>query len=443
MLSNMRIGAIMEGARARFTLLGSLSACSGAIVSLAIGCSSSSPSSEPPSRQSSVSTLPTCGNGVIDPLEDCDGANLNSATCATATKNVAPVGVLKCGGCRFDMSGCTTTSGSVPTSLPTGTGAPPPAVGTGGWPIGGGSGGSSGITPIGSGGTTPVGSGGFTPLGSGGTVPIGEGGAAPTPGAGGATPAPMGKQNPVIPQVSGDCPMWANSTITYMGLSGILIAAGPKPAGPTAPMLVYWHGTGTTSNEYVLLAAPVANGVTQAGGVIVSFQNTTGGDLYSGTSIFGQGDLKIVDQLVACAVRDHNIDPRKIYTMGCSAGGLFSTAMAGLRSSYVAAAAPNSGGIVLPPAFDSSHVPPLMTVHGAMGSDMVIVDFSQTSASADMLFKGKGGFVIDCNTGGGHCGGAGLAGDAWTFFQAHPYGVDPEPWAGGLPAGFSSQCKIQ
>jgi poly(3-hydroxybutyrate) depolymerase len=237
--------------------------------------------------------------------------------------------------------------------------------------------------------------------------------------------------------------MLQNGTITYQGLGGIQIAAGPKPSGPTAPMLIYWHGTGSTSGEYALLAAPVANGVTAAGGVIVSFQGTTGGDLYSGTSIFGQGDMKLVDGLVACAVKDHNVDPRKIYVMGCSAGGLFSVAMAAMRSSYIAAAAPNSGGTTVSPAFESGHVPPLMTVHGAMGSDVVIVDFSQTSATADTLFKGKGGFVIDCNTGGGHCGGSGLAGDVWKFFQAHTFGLDPEPWTGGLPAGFSAMCKIQ
>jgi predicted esterase len=255
-------------------------------------------------------------------------------------------------------------------------------------------------------------------------------------------PAPAGSSDPVIPMVSGDCPMWTNATITFMGLGGIQIAAGAKPPSPSAPMLVYWHGTGSTSGEYALMAAPVANGVTQQGGVIVSFQNTTGGDLYSGTSIFGQSDLKLVDQLVACAVRDHNIDPRKIYTMGCSAGGLFSVAMAAMRSSYVAAAAPNSGGEVIPVAFENMHTPPLMTVHGAMGSDVVVVDFSQTSATADTAFKQRGGFVIDCNTGGGHCGGSGLAGNAWTFFQAHPFGVNPEPWT-ALPAGFSSMCKIQ
>lgn len=193
------------------------------------------------------------------------------------------------------------------------------------------------------------------------------------------------------------------------------------------------------------MGTAVQQGVVQEGGVLVSFQNTTGGDLLSGTSIFGAGDFKLADQLLACAVRDHNIDPRRIFTMGCSAGGLFSAAMAAERSSYIAAAAPNSGGWVAPVPWENGHTPALMTVHGAPGSDVVVVDFSQTSATADTAFKQRGGFVIDCNTGGGHCGGGGLAPDAWTFFKAHPFGVDPEPGTilSTLSSTGQSQCKIQ
>jgi predicted esterase len=324
------------------------------------------------------------------------------------------------------LVGCGSSDASKPL---TPSGAPVTASpGGGAAPTSQGAGGSAGPGPV-------VGAGGMVvPPGSGGMV-VGPG---PAPGG-----PPGSASDPAIPPVSGDCPMWTNSTITFMGLAGITIAAGPKPPAPSAPMLIYWHGTGSTAGEYAFMAAPVANGVTQAGGVLVSFQGTTGGDLNSGTSIFGASDLKLIDEFVACAVRDHNVDPRKIYTMGCSAGGLMATATAALRSSYIAAASPNSGGFTIGAAFQNAHTPPLMTVHGAPGSDVVIVDFSQTSATADKAFKARGGFVIDCNTGGGHCGGAGLAGDAWTFFQAHPFGVAPEPWSAGLPAGFSSQCKVQ
>jgi predicted esterase len=242
--------------------------------------------------------------------------------------------------------------------------------------------------------------------------------------------------------VSGDCPAFRDSNITFMGLPGIEIQAGAKAAGPTAPMVFYWHGTGGFSGEYSLQAGAIHAGAMAEGGVLISFQGTTGGDLNSGTFIFGAGDLNIADQLVACAVRDHNIDPRRIFATGCSAGGLFSTAQVTLRSSYMAAAAPNSGGYpVLAPAFENGYTPALMTVHGAPGLDVVVIDFSQSSALADDIFKGRGGFVINCNHGGGHCGGGSLAGDMWTFFKAHPYGVDPHPWS-SLPAGFNSSCKI-
>ena len=72
----------------------------------------------------------------------------------------------------------------------------------------------------------------------------------------------------------------------------------------------------------------------------------------------------------------------------------------------------------------------------------MIIDFSDASATADMAYKQRGAFVVNCNHGGGHCGGGGLAPDIWNFFQAHTFGVSPEPYASGLPMGFPSVCQI-
>lgn len=248
---------------------------------------------------------------------------------------------------------------------------------------------------------------------------------------------------PKIPEVKGECPSLEAGAINFMGLQGQL-EAGPKPSSPTAPMLLYWHGTGSTAGEYAFMAGAISQGVTSQGGIVVSFGNTTmkGDCSISGTSIFCTGDFEVMDQYVACAVKNRNVDPHRIYTAGCSAGGLTATAMAAQRSEYIAAAAPNSGGMAFPSKFSTMHTPALMTIHGAPGQDVVGLDFSQSSATADKAFAMRGGFAIDCNTGGGHCGGGGLAGDAWKFFQAHPYGIDPEPWKGMLPAGFSNLCKI-
>jgi hypothetical protein len=261
--------------------------------------------------------------------------------------------------------------------------------------------------------------------------------------AGGPTgmPAPQGAMDPVIPPVMGDCPTFAPGTITYMGLGGITVDSGAMPASASAPMLFYWHGTGSTAGEYAFMAGAVAQGITGEGGVIVSFQDTTGGDLLSGTAIFGAGDFKLTDGLLACAVKNRNVDPRRVFATGCSAGGLFSGAMAAERSSYIAAAASNSGGWTVPVMFDSMHTPPFMAVHGAAGADVVIVDFSQTSMTIEQAWGMRGALSIDCDHGGGHCGGSGQAPAIWTFFKAHPFGVSPEPWS-ALPAGFDPVCKI-
>jgi hypothetical protein len=296
-----------------------------------------------------------------------------------------------------------------------------------------GGGGSASVSGRGGGGSTSSvpGNGSGNGGGSSGTVGTGKAGAS---GAGG----------PVIPAVEGTCPSLTTGTISVTRggktLGGIQVVAGTKPSSPTAPLVFYWHGTGGVSSEFGVHASAVREGVVQEGGILVSFQGSTGGDLLSGTLIFGAGDFEIADQIVACAVANYNVDPRRIFATGCSAGGLFSGAMGVLRSNYMAAIAPNSGGLLAPGMWQNGSTPALMTIHGRPGGDVVIVDFSDTSKTADDAYKNHGGFVINCNHGGGHCGGGALAPSIWTFFKAHPYGAG-KPWS-ALPAGFNSACML-
>lgn len=60
------------------------------------------------------STFPYCGNGVIDGGEQCDGSNLNGATCATQGFSS---GTLSCSSsCTFDTSSCASAAGTGGTS---------------------------------------------------------------------------------------------------------------------------------------------------------------------------------------------------------------------------------------------------------------------------------------------------------------------------------------
>lgn len=261
---------------------------------------------------------------------------------------------------------------------------------------------------------------------------------------GAGTPPATSAADPVLPAIAGDCPSFQTGTATIGGLSGISLQVGAKKAGG-GTLLFYWHGTGSTSGEVnALLPQAVRKEILDNGGIIVSPQGSlgTGGDC-SGTGIFSKDDFKVADLIAACAVRDHNIDPHRIYTTGCSAGGLQSGCMAELRASYIAAAVPNSGGVTFPnPIQQSPRIPAIMTMHGG-SSDQVVVQFSQTSQTLDNQFKQAGGFVVNCNHGGGHCRApAALYSAGWEFMKAHPYGVAPEPYGAGVPSTFPDYCKV-
>ena len=115
--------------------------------------------------------------------------------------------------------------------------------------------------------------------------------------------------------------------------------------------------------------------------------------------------------------------------------------MAQVRSSYIAAAAPNSGGVVFPQKWQDAGKPAIFTMHGGP-DDWVIVTFSETSATLDMAAKQHGSFVVNCNHGGGHCAAPdALKASSWTFMKDHPYGAD-SPWKAGIPAGVPDYCKI-
>jgi acetyl esterase/lipase len=258
---------------------------------------------------------------------------------------------------------------------------------------------------------------------------------------------------PVIPKPSMACPSFQSGSTSVMGMN-VDIYAGPKSTGAKAPLVFYWHGTRSNGQEpNRTIPAAVRDDIMAQGGILVAPNDIEtareGMDVTILLSVwYTPGDLNLADLIAACAVENHNIDPRRIYSTGCSAGGLMTGVMAFHRSSYVAAAVPNSGGLVsnsFAQLQDPTHVPAVMTMHGArgQGNDMVIVEFADTSRTLDETLASQGGFVVNCDHGGGHCGASPeLQMAAWQFMKDHPFGVSPEPYADGLPASFPSYCQI-
>jgi predicted esterase len=342
----------------------------------------------------------------------------------------------------------TTSSGSGGSSGGSSSGAPPGDEGSGGGSGsgGGGSQGSSGASSGSSGGSSSSGSGkpsgGSEDGGSNVTGPVTTTGA-----------------DPVIPAATGTCPTLTGMSGGAVTVSGtqVSIWSGTKGSTP-APILFYWHGTGSSASEVSTFMQAQLTEITQAGGLVASFSTSTSQGQDTGDAVWYTGDFAMADQILACAVQQLNINTREIYTAGCSAGGLQAGAMMFSRSDYLAAAMPNSGGEAFANEFtaENAHVPSVMTAHGGT-ADMVVISFAQASATLDMdvasraaSSKPPGGYAIDCNHGGGHCGiffatpvnTSEYVNAQWQFCKDHPFGVAQDPYAAGLPSTFPSYCTV-
>jgi len=263
------------------------------------------------------------------------------------------------------------------------------------------------------------------------------GGVAPSSGSAGGVGQSAG---PVVPMAPASCPTLADGTLTVLGQE-VRIWTGP--AGKLGPLVFYWHGTGSVAAEAQLGLGAALTEIQASGGVVASFSTTTAKGTTTGNKVWYTGDFEMADIVLACAVQQGLVDARQVFTAGCSAGGLQAGAMVYGRSSYLAAAMPNSGGIVGKPMLqDAAHVPALITTHGGP-DDFVVISFAESSAKLDADIRAKGGFVVNCNHGAGHCESPpDVIAAQWQFLKAHPFGVVPEPYGAGLPTGFPSVCQV-
>jgi predicted esterase len=245
---------------------------------------------------------------------------------------------------------------------------------------------------------------------------------------------------PLLPEAPASCPAIEEGELSVLGQQ-VKIWTGPP--GTRGPLVFYWHGTGNSPEEALEGLGPGVSDIRTNGGVIASFSTTTRSGENTGNGVWHVGDFEMADIILACAVMQGVADAERVYTAGCSAGGLQAAAMVFARSGYLAAAMPNSGGALRDwPLQDSAHVPALISTHGGP-QDFVIISFGLATARLGQDVVAKGGFAVNCDHGGGHCDSPPSVKRAqWEFLMAHPFGVQPEPYADGLPASFPGECQI-
>jgi predicted esterase len=292
------------------------------------------------------------------------------------------------------------------------------------------------------GGTAGAGTGAVGGAGTGGA---GAGGA----GAGGTGNA-LEPDPAFLPKATGPCPDFKEGKITVTPdgkARDVQIWVSDAATTLDGPLIFYWHGTGGSPVNQPPNAIGASNikAITDKGGIVAApFHDPAAGTFpwFLTTGSGAEDDLRVADEVLACAIEKVGIDLRHIHSMGMSAGGLHTTQMSYRRSGYLASVVTYSGGkIGDPPNQDPSNKFAAMIFHGGMG-DQVVIDFQPISEAYRDDLKGMGHFAFICDHGMGHKIPVDAVDSVHQFLEDHPFGTAPSPYEGGLPAGFPAYCKL-
>jgi hypothetical protein len=260
-------------------------------------------------------------------------------------------------------------------------------------------------------------------------------------------PSPTDARTGFIPRPTGPCPQLAPGMVTVRpGGVARNVRVWMSDAARTldGPLVFFWYGTnGSPAQAEQALGPAALASITAAGGLVVApVHDPAAGTwpwfLVSGTR---DDDLRVADEVLACAVEGLGVDLRRIHSMGFSAGAIHTVQMSYRRSGYLASVVTYSGAkSAAIQDQDPSNKLAAMIFHGGP-SDRVIIGFQAGSQQYKRDLEAAGRFALICDHGLGHRIPVAAAAGVWRFLQDHPLGRTPPPYAAGLPPEIPDYCS--
>ena len=210
------------------------------------------------------------------------------------------------------------------------------------------------------------------------------------------------------------------------------------PSG--APLLTGWHWLGGSARS--LVNAMDLDDLVDDEGVVLLAPDSDGSQFewHFLDAPDGNPDLLLFEDLVACAHAQWGVDLDRVYATGMSAGGLWTRYLTMHAAEWLAATAPMSGGIE---GYTSpADAIPAMLTWGGPRDLYSSYSFEEASERLSAGLQADESFVVECVHDGGHTLPPWGFGPAWAFLEAHPKGVAPSPWAGGLPDEVADHCRL-
>lgn len=162
-------------------------------------------------------------------------------------------------------------------------------------------------------------------------------------------------------------------------------------------------------------------------------------------------DLQFFDDMLTCINAQYDVDPARVHVTGHSGGGLYTVYLAMVRSDVIASVAAMDGGAVYAYPDPSPKIPVLLSWGGvedvAFGQNFDTLATDLIPALSDHFVVACDHSVLDPPADAGenwsrHAWRPEAAPEFWRFLNTHPQGVDPSPWADGLPEDFWGICEI-
>lgn len=262
---------------------------------------------------------------------------------------------------------------------------------------------------------------------------------------------------PQIPKLQGECPEFILGVGDNPADLAFPVGTGSRNAlvwhdpaqGGGGPLVFFFHGGGGNPDDATATVTDDAiAAVVESGGMVIApFADPAAASEWFLTNGGAQNDMVMMDSMVACAVEEGDIDPYRIHGVGFSAGGIHVGISSILRSSYIASTVVYSGGVYSTAASqDPNSTPSSLIFHGGASDNVGGVSFSGASQRYFDTITERGGEAVICDHGTGH-GYPDNETDVWrrrdayNFLVDHPFGVDPHPYAGGLPEWVPPYCN--
>lgn len=261
---------------------------------------------------------------------------------------------------------------------------------------------------------------------------------------GGGDSGPAGPAPRVAPAYSGEaCPALPSDRVDFPtggGTRTVRVVLPPEPQG--APVVFAWHWLGGSPSaivdEFDLEALAAEEGVI----VVAPASDGSAYEWHFLDPAEGNPDLLLFDDLLACLHQTYAVDLDRVWATGMSAGGLWTSYLLVHRAQHLSAVAPFSGGL-FPGVYGAPADPiPALLTWGGPSDTYGALEFEPLNLEMSAALQADGHFVVECVHDRGHRLPADPRGLYWPFFEAHPWGVQDEPWAAGLPEGWPEWCRL-